>query len=106
MFLFVVFSAGVTLRLRGDGQRYKFILRTDQNWDTVTYCQSFDTEAGEWQDVQLPFDKFIPVFRARSLSDGDPLNSSNIVSLQVIPPCAPTNQSSGNPHSTDHIHSV
>lgn len=76
--------SGVSLRLRGDGQRYKFILRTDQNWDTVTYCQSFDTEEGEWQDVQLPFDKFIPVFRARSLPDGDPLDSSNIVSLQLM----------------------
>eukprot|EP00873_Tetraselmis_striata_P045284 jgi/Tetstr1/465548/TSEL_010217.t1 len=75
---------GIRLRVRGDGQRYKFILRTDRNWDTVTYCQSFDTAEGEWQDVRLPFERFIPVFRARSMPDGDPLDSSNIVSLQLM----------------------
>ncbi len=40
---------GMELRLLGDGQRYKFIIRPDSNWDGVAYCQSFDTQPGVWQ---------------------------------------------------------
>mmetsp|Transcript_10827 Transcript_10827/g.25732 ORF Transcript_10827/g.25732 Transcript_10827/m.25732 type:complete len:523 (+) Transcript_10827:236-1804(+) len=75
---------GISLRVRGDGLRYKFILRTDTNWDTVTYCHSFDTASGEWQDVRLPFAGFRAVFRAKTLKDGAPLDPSNIVSLQLM----------------------
>ncbi len=29
---------GLALRLRGDGKRYKMILRTDPGWDSIGYC--------------------------------------------------------------------
>lgn len=51
--------------LQGDGQRYKMILRPDAAWDGVAYCHSFDTKAGEWQTIHIPFREFFPVFRAR-----------------------------------------
>jgi hypothetical protein len=126
--------AGLELRLRGDGQRYKCIIRADTNWDGIAYCRcvgeacvwggagwgggvggcyigaappgpptsaapallqlqhprqrlaqrtqaqaathslrrlaarrSFDTAAGEWQTIRLPFSDFFPVFRAKTL---------------------------------------
>ena len=34
---------GLRATLRGDGQRYKFILRTSGAWDSVCYCASIDT---------------------------------------------------------------
>lgn len=34
---------GVRVTLRGDGQRYKFILRCSDEWDSVAYCLSVDT---------------------------------------------------------------
>jgi hypothetical protein len=43
--------------------RYKVTLRTDAGWDGTGYCCSFDTRAGEWQTVDLPFKGFFPVFR-------------------------------------------
>ena len=30
---------GLTLRLKGNGLRYKCILRTDTNWDGIAYCR-------------------------------------------------------------------
>lgn len=67
---------GLELRLLGDGQRYKFILRPDANWDGIAYCCSFDTVPGEWQTVQLRFADFFPVFRARRLSPAEAAGSS------------------------------
>lgn len=42
---------GLELRLKGDGRRYKLIIRTSSDWDTVGYTASFDTVAGQWQSV-------------------------------------------------------
>ena len=56
--------AGIELRVKGDGQRYKFILRDEIAWDGIGYATSFDT-SGEWETVRLPFAQLQPVFRAR-----------------------------------------
>ncbi|CAI9087220.1 OLC1v1021240C1 [Oldenlandia corymbosa var. corymbosa] len=75
---------GLELRLRGDGLRYKLILRTSRDWDTVGYTLSFDTSEGQWQSIQLPFSSLRPVFRARTVSDAAPFDASQIVSLQLM----------------------
>ena len=54
---------GVELRVRGNGLRYKLILRCDPGWDSISYCRSFDTVAGEWHTVRVPFSEMAPVFR-------------------------------------------
>ena len=38
---------GLQLRVRGDGMRYKLIIRCDPGWDSVGYTQGFDTQPGE-----------------------------------------------------------
>lgn len=43
---------GIELRVKGDGQRYKLILRTSSEWDTVGYTASFDTVKDQWQTVR------------------------------------------------------
>eukprot|EP00884_Botryococcus_braunii_P010727 jgi/Botrbrau1/19656/Bobra.0003s0021.2 len=75
---------GIALRIKGDGLRYKAILRTDTGWDSISYCRSFDTKPGEWQTVKLPFREFKPIFRALSVRDGAPLDPSRIASLQLM----------------------
>jgi len=60
---------GVVLHVKGDGQRYKFMLRTEANWDGVAYCFSFDTVVDAWITVRIPFTVLIPVFRARTVPD-------------------------------------
>ncbi|KAM7505851.1 hypothetical protein LguiB_004755 [Lonicera macranthoides] len=46
---------GFELRLKGDGRRYKLVVRTSRDWDTVGYTTGFDTIEG-WQS--LMFSKF------------------------------------------------
>ncbi|EFJ50015.1 hypothetical protein VOLCADRAFT_89408 [Volvox carteri f. nagariensis] len=75
---------GVELRLFGDGQRYKFIIRPDANWDGIAYCCSFDTQPGTWQTIRIPFADFFPVFRAKRVVGGQPLDPATISSIQIM----------------------
>lgn len=53
------------LRVQGDGQTYKFGLRTDDAFDGVQYQARLATEVGQWSDVILPVTNFQPTFRGR-----------------------------------------
>ncbi|RLN08825.1 uncharacterized protein C2845_PM11G19840 [Panicum miliaceum] len=75
---------GIELRVKGDGRRYKLIIRTSYEWDTVGYTESFDTTKGEWQSVKIPFASLKPIFRARTMTDAPPFDASNITSLQLM----------------------
>lgn len=75
---------GIKLRVRGDGNRYKCLLRSDDRWDSLAYSYSFDTVATEWIDVSIPFSSLIPVFRAKTLPNAEPLNTSRICSFQLM----------------------
>ncbi|PSB23887.1 CIA30 family protein [Stenomitos frigidus] len=75
---------GVKLRVKGDGQRYKFLMRSDDKWDSIAYSHSFDTTANAWIDVHIPFNTLIPAFRAKTLTDAAPLNANRICSLQLM----------------------
>jgi hypothetical protein len=72
------------LRVRGDGQQYKFTARMNSNFDGALYQSSFATRQGEWQEIRLPFDKFSPTFRGRQLSSEPPLAASKITSIGVL----------------------
>jgi uncharacterized protein YbjT (DUF2867 family) len=76
-------AAGIRLRVRGDGNRYKFLLRSETGWDSIAYSHSFDTIADEWITVDIPFDGLIPVFRAKTVPNAK-LDPSQIRSLQVM----------------------
>ena len=75
---------GVELRVKGDGNRYKFLMRDDDSWDSVGYSHSFDTIVGEWITVQVPFAQLVPVFRAKSVSSAKPIASTHIRSFQLM----------------------
>lgn len=75
---------GVELRIKGDGQRYKIFLRTDTQWDSLGYSYSFDTVADTWINVRVPFIDLTPVFRAKSVPNAPPIDTSKINSLQLM----------------------
>ncbi|MBL1178601.1 CIA30 family protein [Pantanalinema sp. GBBB05] len=75
---------GLELRVQGDGQRYKCLIRDEDSWDSVAYAYSFDTTAEQWITVQVPFAPMIPVFRAKTVNSGRSLNSAQIRSLQLM----------------------
>jgi hypothetical protein len=76
--------AGLVLRVRGDGRRYQVRLRTDRRFDGLAYRAEFDTEAGRWITVVLPFDSFDPTFRGYVPPDAPPLDPGAIRQLGLL----------------------
>ena len=74
---------GIELRVKGDGNRYKFMLRTEDRWDGIAYCYSFDTLAEQWITIQAPFSALIPVFRAKTVA-GKAIAPNHITAMQLM----------------------
>ena len=75
---------GVELRVKGDGQRYKIFLRTETKWDGLGYSYSFDTVENTWINIRIPFAELVPVFRAKTVQDAPPIDSSRVSSFQLM----------------------
>ncbi len=75
---------GIELRIKGDGQRYKIFARTEAKWDGVGYAFSFDTKPQEWMTIQVPFRDLVPIFRAKTVADAQPIDLSQICSFQLM----------------------
>jgi monofunctional biosynthetic peptidoglycan transglycosylase len=76
--------SGIRLRVLGDGKRYKLNLRTDRALDGVLYRAPFDTRAGQWITIDLPFSEFVPSFRGRVVPDAPTLEPGRVVSLGLL----------------------
>ncbi len=74
---------GIELRVKGDGQRYKLFIRTETAWDGVGYACSFDTDR-DWLTVKVPFDKLVPVFRAKVVNPSPQFDRTQIRSFQLM----------------------
>jgi hypothetical protein len=55
----------VVLRLKGDGKRYQFRVKSSR-YDRASYIQYFET-SGEWQDIEIALSDLYPTFRGRTL---------------------------------------
>lgn len=75
---------GIELRVKGDGKRYKFFIRSDAKWDGLGYSYSFDTVYNIWITVRIPFKELIPVFRAKTVKNAASIDASSIASLQLM----------------------
>jgi hypothetical protein len=75
---------GIELQVKGDGQRYKFLIRDGDSWDSLAYAYSFDTVPDQWISVRIPFNLMAPVFRAKTVNAAQPLNTARIRSLQLM----------------------
>jgi len=76
---------GLALRVRGDGKRYTLSLKLDSALDGIMYQAPFQTVAGEWTEVRLPFASCCaPVFRGRQVPDTPPLDASKIMQFGLM----------------------
>lgn len=75
---------GLQIHLKGDGNRYKFLVRDESTWDSMAYTHSFDTVANEWITVQIPFADLVPVFRAKTVDTARPLDTAQIRAFQLM----------------------
>jgi len=54
-----------SIRLKGDGKRYQFRVKSNQN-DYYSYIYYFTT-TGEWETIEIPLHEMKPSFRGREL---------------------------------------
>ncbi len=77
-------AEGISLRLRGDGKRYKFRLFHSSELDAVAYEVSFATTRDVWQEEVFSFSEFVPKWRGRQLKDASALERSNVSGLGFL----------------------
>lgn len=58
-------SMKVVLRVKGDGKKYQFRVKHDQN-DAHSYITTFQT-SGDWETIEIPIKDLYPSFRGRTL---------------------------------------
>jgi hypothetical protein len=75
---------GVTLRVRGDGRKYQLRFRMDGSFDGVAHGTEFETKAGEWTEVRIPFNRFQPTFRGYRPRGAGPLDPSRIQQITFL----------------------
>lgn len=75
---------GVRLRVKGDGNRYQFRIRTNANFDGPSYQKSFATTRGTWMEIELPFAEFFAAFRGRELPNEPPLDAAEIATAGIL----------------------
>ena len=68
----------IRLRIKGDGKKYSFRIRTDGQYDGVSYKNDFETKAGVWQEIILNLADFKPTWRGRILTNIPPIEPTQI----------------------------
>ena len=72
------------LRVRGDGQRYKFTVRASPSFDSAIYQTAFTTVKGQWEEHRLPLKQFVPSLRGRVLSGEPALDPAKVTSVGFL----------------------
>ena len=75
---------GFVIKVWGDGKSYQFRCRMGNNFNGVAYRHYFQTNNENWQEIRLPFSKFVPTYRGRILSDVKPLDPMAIRNLGLM----------------------
>jgi monofunctional biosynthetic peptidoglycan transglycosylase len=75
---------GVTLRVRGDGRTYQLRFRMSGSFDGVAHGAEFETTAGEWTEVRIPFTRFQPTWRGYRPRGAGPLDPSRIQQITFL----------------------
>jgi len=79
-------AAGLLLRVRGDGNRYRLRVYTrdaagGENW--YSHYATFDTRAGEVTSVELRWPQFAASFRGRAV-DAPPIRFAEVIGVGVM----------------------
>lgn len=74
----------IKLQVMGDGREYQLRLRTSRNWDGVAYVASFQTKAGELQELTFNLNDFSPQFRGRLVRNARDLQFSDVSQIGIM----------------------
>lgn len=75
---------GLKIRVRGDGKKYSFRLRTSNSLDGPSFAADFKSWQGEWQEITISFNDFTARFRGRIIMNAAELDISNIRQLGFL----------------------
>ncbi len=77
-------ATGIEARVRGDGRTYRFDVRTSNvRMMAGSFQTTFDTVAGEWVTVRLPFEQFALYSFGRLVPDAPKLIPARVESMGV-----------------------
>jgi hypothetical protein len=75
---------GVEALLRGDGRRYKLVLKSNAGLDGVNWQGPFQTRRDERQMVRIPFEDLEPVYRGSRVSNTPRFDARRIATIQFL----------------------
>lgn len=77
-------ATGIEARIRGDGRTYKFDVRcSDVRMRAGSYQANFDTVAGQWVTIRIPFEEFKLYSFGRLVSNAPKLTPELVESVGV-----------------------
>jgi len=76
-------ATGVRIQVRGDGRDYQFRIRQSSDFDGVAWSAGFSSSA-DWQQIDIAFDQFSPVFRGRQVPQAGPVVASAIEQIGFL----------------------
>ena len=75
--------SSITLRVKGDGRKYNFRVRTNKNsW--ASYSHSFPTESNTWQEITLNIQDFFPTYRGYNVQNVQRLSELLIREIGIM----------------------
>ena len=75
---------GIELLALGDGKTYKIGLRNSIDRRSIVYQHSFTPGSDQWCRAQLAFSDFKPTWRGRAVTDAEPLDIHNLMSVSLF----------------------
>jgi hypothetical protein len=75
---------GIAIRIKGDGKRYKFSLKSNILLDSPRYEAAFITDKEVWATVTIPFNTLVPTFRGTVLTNETPIDISKVKSFSFL----------------------
>jgi hypothetical protein len=74
----------VVLRVRGDGNAYRFRIRTEATGSEIAYTAIFQTESNQWTEVYIAFSEMVPLYRGFVVEAAGPLDPTSIRSFGLM----------------------
>jgi monofunctional biosynthetic peptidoglycan transglycosylase len=75
---------GIAIRVKGDGKRYKFTVKTDTAFSGFTYQAPFNTESDAWIELRFAFKSFVPMFRGSVMDNVEPIDPEKVKSFGLL----------------------
>ncbi|MBR9999012.1 MAG: CIA30 family protein [Cyclobacteriaceae bacterium] len=72
------------MHLKGDGKKYKFRIRTDDQWNGVAFSHDFRTIEAAWMKIEIPLKDFRPTCRGREFLHSGELKAEKIRELGLL----------------------